>query len=98
MKSQAKPSVEKGIAVVERLADLGTRYDAAPNFPVESLATLVSAGYHRHFAPRACGGATFADGPARQGAMSRALRDFGRGDLSIRRLYEGHVNALQLFD
>lgn len=84
--------------IVERLAILGARYDAAPNFPSASLATLVQSGHHRQFAPQVCGGDVFENEAVRARTMAKVLREVGRGDLSIGRLYEGHVNALSLFD
>lgn len=86
------------IDIVDRLALIGARYDAAPNFPTESMSALIESGYHRRFAPLACGGEPFGDEAARCHAMAVALRQVGRGDLSIGRLYEGHVNAMSLFD
>lgn len=80
-----------------RLVELGARYDAAPRFPAESLRALRDAGLHQRFAPAAAGGDTFTDGGAAAAAMARVLREVGRGDLSVGRLYEGHVNALALF-
>lgn len=85
------------IGIVDQLAILGARYDAAPNFPVESMAALISSGHHRRFAPQTCGGEVFGDETIRCAMMARALRQVGRGDLSIGRLYEGHVNAMSLF-
>ena len=82
------------VTITATLATLGKRYDAAPGFPHESLACLVKAGWHRRFAPRALGG--LANSPS--GALFDALRVVGRGDLSVGRLFEGHVNALALFD
>ncbi|MGF7154746.1 acyl-CoA dehydrogenase [Novosphingobium gossypii] len=86
------------IDIVDHLARLGARYDAAPGFPVESMSTLIESGHHRRFAPDASGGQTFADEAARCRTMAQALREVGRGDLSVGRLYEGHVNALSLLD
>lgn len=83
--------------LVEQLATLGARYDAAPRFPAESMRILAGAGMHRRFAPSAAGGEAFADEHARHDAIRDALRVVGRGDLSVGRLFEGHVNALQLF-
>jgi alkylation response protein AidB-like acyl-CoA dehydrogenase len=62
------------------------------------MRVLKDAGYHRRFSPAICGGDVFADPQARAAHMARALREVGRGDLSVGRLYEGHVNALLLFD
>lgn len=84
--------------IVDRVAMLGARYDAAPNFPSDSLAALIQSGHHRRFAPQLCGGSAFENEVARARTMAKALRKVGRGDLSIGRLYEGHVNAMSLFD
>lgn len=86
------------VDIVDRLATLGARYDAAPNFPVESMAALIRSGHHRRFAPQGCGGQAFDSEAARNRGMAKNLRQVGRGDLSIGRLYEGHVNAMLLFD
>lgn len=84
--------------IVEQLASLGARFDAAPLFPADSLRLLHAAGYNRRFAPVAAGGEAFPDERTRFAAIRNALRAVGRGDLSIGRLFEGHVNALLLFD
>jgi len=91
-------SVERAQAIVERLGELGARYDAAPVFPIESVKLLRDAGLLRSFAPLAAGGEAFPDRQAHYAAMMSVLRIIGRGDLSVGRLYEGHVNALLLFD
>lgn len=80
-----------------KLATLGARYDAAPLFPADSLHALVAAGLHRRFAPPVAGGEPFEDDRSHHFALRDALRIVGRGDLSIGRLFEGHVNALRLF-
>jgi alkylation response protein AidB-like acyl-CoA dehydrogenase len=84
--------------VIDRLAQLGPRYDAAPLFPGESLRILQDAGFHGRFAPDRAGGERFTDEQTRYANMRDALRLVGRGDLSVGRLYEGHVNALLLFE
>lgn len=83
---------------IQQLAVLGARYDAAPLFPADSLALLARTALHRRFAPAQAGGEAFASETARHQAMLEALCDVGRGDLSVGRLFEGHVNALLLFD
>ena len=97
MTASAKPEAQSAEPMAIRLAGLGARYDAAPRFPAESLRLLRASGLHRRFAPVAAGGEAFSDGVAGSAAMARALREVGRGDLSVGRLYEGHVNALALF-
>lgn len=84
-------------ALVDRLAELGRRLDASPRFPSESLRVLREAGLHRRFAPPMAGGIDFRDERARFAGLDEALRVVGRGDLSVGRLFEGHVNALLLF-
>lgn len=97
MTMRAKLEPQRVGTVAARLAELGARYDAAPRFPAESLRILRETGFHRRFAPIAAGGETFPDNGMAAAAMARALREVGRGDLSVGRLYEGHVNALALF-
>jgi hypothetical protein len=98
MTTRPLPTPSTSQDIVQRLAALGARYDAAPLFPADSLAALSSAGLHRRFGPREAGGEAFADEVARNAALVDSLRLVGRGDLSIGRLFEGHVNALCLFD
>jgi len=95
MRTNPEPQSADNVAI--RLAELGERYDAAPRFPIESLRILRETGLHRRFAPEAAGGEAFMENDAAGTAMVRALREVGRGDLSVGRLYEGHVNALALF-
>lgn len=80
-----------------RLAEYGARYDAEPAYPAESVALLVRSGLAATFAPPECGGAAFADDAAENAALLDCLRLVGRADLSLGRIYEGHVNALKLF-
>lgn len=83
--------------LVRDLAVSGARYDAAPAYPAESIALLAREGLLRRFAPIESGGEAFSDSDARHLAMFDALRRVGRGDLSVGRLFEGHVNAMALF-
>jgi alkylation response protein AidB-like acyl-CoA dehydrogenase len=85
-------------AVFERLVESGARYDAAPLYPIESVEVLLTAGLHRLFAPPESGGETFADARAENEALTTILRLVGRADLSLGRIFEGHVNAMKLFD
>lgn len=84
-------------AIFKRLVESGARYDAAPLFPQESVETLRSAGLHRLFAPPESGGESFANARAENAALLDVLRLIGRADLSLGRIFEGHVNALKLF-
>jgi len=89
---------ERAHSITRGLVDLGARYDAAPVFPVESMKLLRDAGLHLTFAPPEAGGETFPDRHRQYASMLSVLRIVGRGDLSVGRLYEGHVNAMLLFD
>lgn len=80
-----------------RLVEYGERYDAAPLFPQESVEILRRSGLQRLFAPPASGGESFADARAENAALLDVLRIIGRADLSVGRIFEGHVNALKLF-
>ncbi len=92
------PSPLDRFAVVRvRLEALGERYDLAPAFPRSSLDLLRGAGLHRTYAPRAAGGDPFGDASTEASSLLDLLRAVGRADLSLGRIFEGHVNALQLF-
>ncbi len=94
----ARSAVSRAADIAEQLVALGAAYDAMPCYPVDSMALLVDAGLHLTFAPVDSGGEAFEDPVARHLAMMDVLRIVGRADLSIGRLFEGHVNALALFD
>lgn len=95
---EAASPAARAQVVSARLAELGAKYDAAPVFPIDSMRCLVSAGLHRDFAGLASGGTSFADASQRQDALFDVLRIVGRADLSVGRLFEGHVNALLLHE
>lgn len=93
------PSTALHFAMLERrLADLGARYDEERTFPSESVALLVRSGMHRTFAPRRAGGEAFRSDTEENLSLFHCLRMVGRADLSLGRIFEGHVNALKLFD
>ncbi len=85
-------------ALADKLIELGVRYDAAPVFPLESMRMLAGAGLHRDFASPQAGGTIFKDSLDRYGSLMDVLRIIGRADLSVGRLFEGHVNALALLE
>lgn len=92
-----KPRDKPAASLPDDLAQLGERYDAVSRFPSDSLDLLVARGLHRRFAPPEAGGETFANEEACHASMLTALGEVGHGDLSVGRLFEGHVNALLLF-
>lgn len=93
----ADDCVARAAKLGDGLSALGVRYDAAPVYPADSMALLTGAGLHLTFAPIESGGECFPGPVERHLAMMDVLRHVGRADLSIGRLFEGHVNALELF-
>lgn len=89
---------ERAQSIAQRLGELGARYDAAPVFPIESIKLLRDAGLLRTFAPIVAGGEPFPDRDRQYACMMSVLRAIGCADLSVGRLFEGHVNAMLLFD
>lgn len=96
-REQETPRV-RASALADKLIELGVRYDAAPVFPLESMRMLAGAGLHRDFASPQAGGTIFKDSLDRYGSLMDVLRIIGRADLSVGRLFEGHVNALALLE
>ncbi|MEH3145914.1 MAG: acyl-CoA/acyl-ACP dehydrogenase [Methylobacterium frigidaeris] len=64
-------------------------------FPAEDIADLAALGLLSAPVPRDAGGAGLGDEPGAQ-ALAEVLRLVGAGSLALGRVYEGHVNALQL--
>ena len=90
--SIARPYLSK--ALFERLCVLGTEADAARQFPTASFAALADHGLLERFA--LLGSVNSEVGS--EDDLFDWLRFMGRADLSLGRLYEGHVNAIKLID
>ena len=90
----------RGAAVTERCLAHAARRDREPvaeaAFPVEEFGFLADAGLLAAALPRALGGDGFGAGPGTILPLLRLLKHVGRGSLPTGRIYEGHVNALQL--
>ncbi len=71
------------------------RADAEAAVTPEALDALHGSGLALAPFPRAFGGEDLG-GPERHGDLFEALRGIGGADLSVARLFEGHVNAVQL--
>ncbi|NIK47705.1 acyl-CoA dehydrogenase family protein [Variibacter gotjawalensis] len=61
------------------------------------MAILIETGAQAHFAPPESGGAMFRDALEENTSLFDVLRIVGRSDLSLGRLFEGHINAMKLF-
>jgi hypothetical protein len=89
-KAQEGPSASEALAALERHAPaIGERALAAHlcgAFPAEDVALLQEIGVFRRFA----------EADVAPGELMQALRLIGRANLSLGRIFEGHVNAAKL--
>lgn len=87
-------------ATARRLADQIARLAAGSDderaFPDEEFRLIREAGLLAAPLPRTAGGRGLDGSPATMLEQLLLLKELGRGNLSVGRLYEGHVNALQL--
>ncbi|WP_237478076.1 acyl-CoA dehydrogenase family protein [Lichenibacterium dinghuense] len=81
--------------VAEELFAGAAARDAAASFPDDAFALLHAAALMMAPFPARLGGAGLVE-PDAAGALCHVLRAIGGGDLSVGRLYEGHVNAVAL--
>ncbi|MGI3901035.1 MAG: acyl-CoA dehydrogenase family protein [Janthinobacterium lividum] len=90
---------EDYVAAAAEVADIlfasATERDAAAEFPEKAFALLHGAGLTMAPFPGRLGGADLVS-PAAVESLVRVLRLVGGGDLSVGRLFEGHVNAVAL--
>lgn len=82
-------------ALAPRLFKQAAASDYEGGFPVEELEWLREDGLLLAPLPAAHGGAGLAE-PEQVLPLLHTLKHIGRGNLAVGRLYEGHVNALQL--
>ena len=81
--------------VADRIAETAGDRDADRSFPSEAFALLGEAGLMTASLPPALGGVGLGGRGSRH-ALYRVLTEIGRGSLPVGRVYEGHVNALDL--
>ncbi len=72
--------------------------DDEGSFPIHNIKLLADNGLLRAFAPAALGGDRFQNRMQYVSCLFDCLRLVGRANLSLGRLFEGHVNALLLID
>jgi alkylation response protein AidB-like acyl-CoA dehydrogenase len=84
--------------VLSEIADRANVCDAEGSFPTRDVAVLGRLGLLRAFAPAACGGYAFHDSWDYVDALFDCLRLVGRANLSLGRIFEGHINAVLLVD
>ena len=84
--------------VLDDIAGRANRCDADAAFPARDVAVLEQIGLLRAFAPPELGGQAFFDRRAYVEALFDCLRLVGRANLSLGRIFEGHMNATLLID
>ncbi|RPD47202.1 acyl-CoA dehydrogenase [Hymenobacter sediminis] len=82
-------------ALAPRLFAHAPHSDQEGSFPVDEFGWLREAGLLAAPLPTALGGCGLAEAASTEHLLS-VLRHIGRGNLAVGRVYEGHVNALQL--
>ncbi len=82
--------------VADKIATLAAGSDDERVFPVEEFRLIREAGLLAAPLPCTYGGHRLDGSQETTLEMLLVLKEIGRGNLSIGRLYEGHVNALQL--
>ena len=87
--------VQTAAAVADRVAETAADRDADRAFPRRAFDALAEAGLLTATLPPEWGGAGLG-GPGARHALYRVLAEVGRGSLPVGRVYEGHVNALDL--
>jgi alkylation response protein AidB-like acyl-CoA dehydrogenase len=84
--------------VLGEIADRANGCDSEGAFPTQDAVVLRRIGLLRAFAPAALGGYDFHDRWDYVAALFDCLRLLGRSNLSLGRIFEGHVNAILLID
>lgn len=92
----AKPFLDRLARLVPDMQARAATLDARGAFPDEDLADLRRIGALVAPLPRALGGLGAGTEPAGAATVLDVLRLLGRGNLSVGRLFEAHVNALRL--
>lgn len=96
----APPSVEEAArragAVAAYAAAHAAERDATGAFPADEFDGLRAAGLFVAPLPRSHGGLGIGTEPGLTAPLLEMLTHIGRGSLPVGRVYEGHVNALQL--
>ena len=89
---------ERAARLVSCLRENAAAIDAEGAFPVAEFEWLRQAGLLAAPLPHTQGGWGLGTQPGSTRALLETLWHIGRGNLAVGRLYEGHVNALQLVE
>ena len=88
--------IETAREVADQIATLAAGSDDERTFPVEAFRLIREAGMLVTPLGREYGGCGLDGSPKTMLELLLLLKELGRGNLSVGRVYEGHVNALQL--
>ena len=86
----------RGTEVARFSAENAAEIDRLGSFPEKEFAKMISAGLIVAPLGRSLGGLGLGFESQNIADLLRLLRILGKGDLSVGRIYEGHVNGLQL--
>jgi alkylation response protein AidB-like acyl-CoA dehydrogenase len=88
--------IETASRLANAISDLAAGSDDERSFPVEEFGLIREAGLLAAPLGRRYGGAGLDGSPESSHELLLLLKQIGRGNLSVGRIYEGHANALQL--
>lgn len=89
-------ALERSISIADFCAANASDVDETGAFPVDEFQKIAEAGLLALPLQTALGGLGFGIGADTTYATLLLLKHLGRGNLAVGRVYEGHVNALQL--
>jgi alkylation response protein AidB-like acyl-CoA dehydrogenase len=89
-------SIKDAAQVAQCLADNAAKIDIEGAFPKEEFVWLKEVGLLAAPVPEHFGGRGLGTASGSTPSLLKVLWHIGRGNLAVGRLYEGHVNALQL--
>lgn len=96
MPTDRQELLEAVAAMLPSIQDESAKLDAAAKFPQESFEWLRKVGALRAALPKHLGGFGFGYGAQGAADLLKLFLLLGEGSLSVARLYEAHVNTLQL--
>ncbi|MEC4985740.1 MAG: acyl-CoA dehydrogenase family protein [Oscillatoria sp. PMC 1068.18] len=93
-------TVAEAVSRAKQIADFAEnnapKWDKTGEFPVEEFEKIAAAGLLKIPLSRELGGLGLGFATGNTYEMLLLLKEIGRGNLAVGRVYEGHVNALQL--
>ncbi|MBE9060882.1 acyl-CoA dehydrogenase family protein [cf. Phormidesmis sp. LEGE 11477] len=94
--SSAAELLQMSAEIAEKAALNAASVDCIGGFPAEDFSALAEAGLLSAPLRSDLGGAGLGFDASQMGLLLQILKQIGRGNLSLGRVFEGHVNALQL--